>query len=323
MGRLERLEVALGQEVVEGQIVASLDDRDLLLDLREARAEIVRLGLETERERTQLAREDLEIETDRLAELRRFGRDVEQSALEHLECLADQAEDRILLQGLELTLARTRALVAGDVSTQGRLDQDRTAFDALAKAIAGREPLLEKLQARRREAESRYEEYLGKIPADAGNREALLVPRRFAVQVQEIRVERVNLEISKHVLRAPGTGTVDRILHRPGEIAAAGESLIEIVAGRAAEVVTWLPEDRLAEVGPGTRVRIRRPTAARVLGESVVAFLGARLEPMPERLSPRSIPPRWGLPVHIALPASLAARPGEALEIELVCSDTP
>ena len=138
-GRLERLEVGLGQDVEKGEIVASLEDRDLLLGLREARAEMERLSLQVARKSESLAR------------------DAESAVLGHLEALAEQAEDRIRLQGLELALRPTGPGAATDV--------DRTAFCALEKVIAEREPWIEKLEVHRRIAECRYEEHARAAPA--------------------------------------------------------------------------------------------------------------------------------------------------------------
>jgi multidrug resistance efflux pump len=321
-GRLGQLEVALGDDVAKGQIVASLDDRDLLLDLREARAEVLRLGALVGREAEAVTRENRDRETDRLASLRRFSRDVETAVLDHIEALADQAEDRIRLRGLQLTLERTKSLVASDTVTLATLDDDRTAHDALLKATAERELRIEKLAARRRQAERRYEEFANAAPPSAAESEAILRPHRHAVEVQEVRIERANLEIAKLVLRAPGAGRVAAILRRPGELAPAGEPVVSIVAPRATEIVVWIPEERLTEVRPGTRVRLRRTAAPGVDVVSTIASLGPRVEPLPDRADPNAVVQRWGLPVQIPLPPSLVARPGEAFEIELIRAES-
>lgn len=317
-GRVGRLEVAIGDDVVQGQIVASLDDRDLLLDLREARAEILRLSALVGREAETVTREHRERETDRLRELRRFARDVENAVLDHIEALAEQAEDTVRLRGLELAYERTKSLVSSGTTTQALLDLDQTAHDALEKAIAERETRIGKLEARRRQAERRYAEFAKAAPPSAAGSEAIIRPHRHAVEVQEVRVERANLEIAKLVLRSPGAGRVAAILRRPGEHAAAGEPVVSIVAPRATEIVAWIPEERIAEVRPGTRVRLRRAAMPGVEAESTVATLGPRVELLPERTDPAAVMKRWGLPVQIPLPPSLVARPGEAFEIELI-----
>jgi multidrug resistance efflux pump len=317
-GRVGRLEVAVGDEVVKGQIVASLDDRDLLLDLREARAEILRLSALVGREAEAVKKEHRELETDRLRERRRFARDVETAVLDHIEALAAQAEDRVRLRGLELAYERTKSLLDSGTTTQALLDADKTAHDALEKAIAERETRIGKLAERRRQAERRYEEFARAAPPSAAESEAMIRPHRHAVEVQEVRVERANLQIAKLVLRAPGAGVVAAILRRPGEHAAAGEPVVSIVAPRATEIVAWIPEQRIAEVRPGTRVRLRRAATPGVTAESTVVALGPRVELLPERTDPAAVMKRWGLPVQIPLPPSLVARPGEAFEIELI-----
>jgi multidrug resistance efflux pump len=314
-GRLNRLEVKLNQDVIAGQIVASLEDDDVRLQLREARTELDRLARELGRERAMWELDAAGQQVDQQTNLRRFARDASDAHIEHLVAMADLAENRIKLQGLELTLGRTRQLVEEEHSSVATLDDDRIAYEALRDKITGQKKAVAAMFQAHRDAGDRYQEFLTGYLLDVPDTELLLKPLESGLKIQDIRIERVNLAISRCVLRAPVSGRVAEILHQTGEVVAAGQPVLTILDPRPTGVVAYLPENQILDLEPGTEVRLRRVADPRQSFPSSVSSLGASVDQMPLRVDPLAATPGWGLAVFVPLPESQDAKPGEAFLI--------
>ncbi len=317
-GRLETLAVDINQNVVRGQVIASFAGEDLMLDLREARAELDRLACELEREGAMWDLDASGQQVEQQTNLRRFARDAENARIDYLQAAASLAADRIELQGLETTLGRTRALTEGDLTSRATLDDDRYAFETLRESVAGGEVAVAALREAKTKAEARYREYEARYLAEIPEAEVLLRPLESAMTVQEVRIEKVQLAIGRLVLRAPAAGALAAIFHRDGEVVAAGEPVASIVEPRSGAVVAYLPETRIraaADIVAGDEVALRRAGTAGPGLAGAVASVGASVERLPLRLDPAAAVPGWGLAVRISLPDSLKAMPGERFEV--------
>jgi len=314
-GRLDALHVIRNQAVTRGQMVASLDAEALRLELREARAELSRLTAELASE-TLLLAEDIEgRRLDRQVDLRRFARDVEGAHVDYLDALAGLAEDRIELQGLEIELERTSRLHESELTSADQYDEDRIACEALRASVAEQTDLVEALELGYEHARTRRDAQLSVYKEQSLELSALLEPHEYAIEVQGVRIEKVNLAINGRLLRAPADGIVTDVVARAGEVIAAGQPVVTIVEPCARKAIAYLPEDRVLDVQPGDEVRVRR-VADRGRGlRSTVAALDAGLCSVPDRLVPSPGVASWGRAVYVALPSELAIRPGEALEV--------
>ncbi len=316
-GRLDRLTVALHDEVMQGDIVATLDDRELLLRLDRARAELRRLEAESARDRSIAKMQASEMELEFDADLRRFATDVEQGEIQVLRELAEHEEDRVRLQGLELRLARSEKLSREAVASDARLDDDRTARDALSKRIAERARLIDDMRKRNDAAKRRYATYRASHAERSGKSvgAVLAKPLEYAVKVQALRLERINLDVTRLVLRAPASGRVARNLHRPGEVVTAGDPVVQIVEPVADQIVAYLPENRLLELRAGAPVELVRRAAPDQVIRTRVREIGARVVRLPARLTAADGVARWGIPVYIPLPDGFVVTPGEAFSV--------
>lgn len=314
-GRLNSLEVRLGDEVRQGQPIARLDDSSLLFELQEARVELERLRLELGRERALWELSAAGQQTDLQTNLRRFARDAENAHIEYLDCLAGLAEDRIRLQGLELNANRTRTLHDSEIESLDTLEEDLYEFRALKESVARQVPFVDKMRQRYEEADSRFKKFASECIEEIPKTEILLKPLEYAVKVQEVRIEQANLAIIKLVLKAPSRGKVAAISRRPGEFVDMGQSVISIIHPQSTEVVAYLPEERILDIEKGATVKMRRKADTGNFFLSTVAFIGCCVEQLPARLAPGSMVPSWGLAVHIHIPDALEVKPGEAIEV--------
>lgn len=314
-GRLDHLEVDIGQDVRRGELIARLDDSTLLFELEEARVELERLKLELGRQKALWDLSAAGQRTDLQTNLRRFARDAEEAHIEYLDALANLAEDRIRLQGLELIANRSRVLRDSDVGSLAGLEQDLYAFRALEESVAKQEPFVETMRDRYEKADRRFEKFASENMEEIPSIDILLKPLEYAVKVQEVRIEQVHLSIAQLVLEAPARGKVAAIFRRSGEFVEMGQPVIEIVDPKPAEIVAYIPETRIHDVEAGASVLICALADRERSFESRVSFLASSIEQLPVRLAPSALAPSWGLAAHIACPENADLKPGEAIEI--------
>ncbi|MDP6423475.1 MAG: biotin/lipoyl-binding protein, partial [Planctomycetota bacterium] len=283
-GRIQRVAVVANQAVEPGQVVAVLDDRDLLLKLTTARNELERLRAELDRAGAVEVRRGIERRVQTDADLRRFARDIEQSHIDTLEAKAQQGEDRIKLQGLELRLERSKGLATSQLARGARLDDDRTARNALKARIEERRAVIAEMQIRLESAKKRYASYVNEARAPDAQTVSpvLLRPLEHAIKAQEARLARIDHEIRQLALRAPTRGVVAQVLMRDGEVVRAGDPIVEVVEPLPGTVVAWIPEEQPIVVVAGQRVVLSRSTGPTI--ETRVARVGRRVVPLPRRM---------------------------------------
>lgn len=317
-GRIQRVAVVANQAVEPGQVVAVLDDRDLLLKLTTARNELERLRAELDRAGAVEVRRGIERRVQTDADLRRFARDIEQSHIDTLEAKAQQGEDRIKLQGLELRLERSKGLATSQLARGARLDDDRTARNALKARIEERRAVIAEMQIRLESAKKRYASYVNEARAPDAQTVSpvLLRPLEHAIKAQEARLARIDHEIRQLVLRAPTRGVVAQVLMRDGEVVRAGDPIVEVVEPLPGTVVAWIPEEQPIVVVAGQRVVLSRSTGPTI--ETRVARVGRRVVPLPRRMLTDLGRPQWGTQVNVSLPKGVTARPGEAFVVRLL-----
>ncbi len=122
------------------------------------------------------------------------------------------------------TLARSRALFERGFVARARLDIDNASSRAADAAVA---------QAR--------------SERDAG-------VRRTSAASADTRLARTR--VSDAAIRAPTSGRVERIFHRPGEIVGAGEPVLALLPPQNMKVRFFAPERVLSRLRPGARVAI-------------------------------------------------------------------
>lgn len=314
-GRLLAVVVRPNDSVQRGQLLAWFDDAELRLALQEARAELSRLQLELDRE-TVLWQLGVTTQTaSQMSDQRRFARDLENARIEHLQLVARLAEDRTQLQGLEWKLTRTRELHASQLTSPALLEADSVACQARRVRITTSEAAVAAAAARVEDSRARYESFLDEGRAERPAAREIPSPLQAALDVQEVRIRRLELETAALKLQAPADGVVAALTHRAGDIVAAGEPVVILIEPAAEQLVAWIPEQQWRKIAPGQEVRVRRRNAARGSITARVASVGVRVESLPARLTRSGTPSTWGTTVRVALPPGVRGRPGEAFEI--------
>jgi HlyD family secretion protein len=294
-GRLLEVLVSVGQSVKAGDPIARLDPTPLTLERRRLEAERALVA-------AKLA-----------AEGSRQGDTVMRAEVWRLRTAAEAQQDKAALTDLEAEVSRLDGLLDDQLVKASDVAPRQQERDALAARVG----TFERARASGHAALSLKK---GNEADRRAEIELRTAPLREAVRLKEIRVAQLDLQIAALTLRAPGDGVVAAINRRPGEMLAAGEAAVLIVAHRPGIFEIYLSdrEQRLPRVGATAQLTraglFTRPIAGRIVEVSpAIIELPPRL-----RLSPHM--PSWGRRVLVDASQSEAMRgvpAGEEVRVRL------
>lgn len=228
-GTVVAVEVASGDTVVEGQIVARLQSTGLETDLAEARDHL------------DLAE----------ADLARFDRE-QRPLMDRRAALLDQQAQLLEKQ-----------MKSQDVTIDRLTSRVPTAEALRASGVVSLQSLddaHEQLEQARRQRTS-MEQGLAQNRLDLNGADAALKDERWrleqAVGAARARRDALQLALEQTTVRAPQGGTLEAVLVRPGDLVAAGAPVGKLLPSRLpTQVVSFLPEKDRAFVTPGQLVHI-------------------------------------------------------------------
>jgi membrane fusion protein, multidrug efflux system len=330
-GRVERVLVHSDQSVMAGDVLLSLDAREL-----EARAAAARAELAIAEAEVRAAEAQAQIaEASATGGLDAARAQVEGSAIGVRSAAAqiDSARAaveraRTNVQKTSIDLARALELLAHQSVSQQEVDHARLA-DASARAeLASAESGLTLAEQAERAAHSRVAEARGKLVASAPV-SAQVEAVRASVELARARVDAARaalasaeLTLSHAVVRAPASGFISKVAIEPGELVSPSQPLAEIVPS-AMYVVANYKETQLEHLTPGKHADIALDAyPGRHLSGTVASLSGATgarfaLLP-PDNASGNFVKVVQRVPVRIALseiPPDVPLRAGLSAEV--------
>jgi len=141
-------------------------------------------------------------------------------------------------------------------------------------------------------------------------------PITASIQLQERKLESLELELEPRRLYAPTGGVVSRVYHRSGEFLEAGSRIMRIEEREPAYIVGYVrqPFTVKPEVGMEVEIRPRNPQREFVI--SHITKLGGHITMIDEHLQRPGAIYESGLPVQIALSGNeVEFTPGEIVDI--------
>ena len=301
LARVLTIEVEVGQEVVEGQILAKLDTSAIDAEIAVAKADRAKLEAEMLAEQA-LVLERLETDVEALQRT---------LALQKEEQLKVNAEAQIIRE----ELGRKRKLVA---DKQAVLD-DLTSLDlrqAAVSALVAEKPNTVGLLAKQiKAAEERRKRVTLESSAAALRIDADL-------GLAQKKQEQLELRRAGYVLRATHAGRVVSLDKRPGEVAQAGDPVVRLVSA-SERVVACVPEGVALGVREGDMAKlwVRGQKGAPLLGKTI--SLGPTVAELPQRCWRNPRIPQWGREITITLETPVELCAGQAFDIALQASTTP
>ena len=294
-GRIESLRVTTGQTVAAGELLATLDARDVEARLQVARAELARACARIEAEREEL----------RLADADRRA----QAAARHGAWESDGRRLRGIAEGLATQQATDQAELAVLAPQLERLtslvERKLATADRVEELVQRRAVLEERIASRAGEIPRAHEELVawGALEPEGSSGvdlTASLLPYELARQSEAARVGELEVEREQCRLLAPAAGIVHAIAARPGEWRAAGEEIARIGLPSGGRVEAWISESQVAAIAIGTGATLQARDVAGPLMAGRVELLSPLVEEIPPRLREQVDRIEWGRRVTIA-----------------------
>lgn len=309
-GRIATLTVGLGDLVVEGQSVATLDAREL-----DARLQLARARLERSRTRIAAVRASLlSKEQDRnakaesrIADHASEGRRI-RARIDGL--VATDAADRAERDALTPQIERLQPLAAQGIITPDRLEELLRATTVLETRLGSHGTRI----ASAREELSAWAE-LAPAPYVATDESAQLAPHELELETQEARVAELLLERENYVIAAPAAGIVQRISARPGEWVDSGAEIAAVVVAVPDRATAYVLGPHARAVAPGASATLHPRDRAGTPLDGHVLEIGSRIELVPEQLRAIASVPEWGRRVSITIANPEPPLPGEVYTV--------
>ena len=135
------------------------------------------------------------------------------------------------------------------------------------------------------------------------------------VTAKEEEIAAIDLKLQALEIRAPVTGTVNRVYRRPGQLVRVGEPIMDMASDSGAFIVSFLRQDQRIVPTAGMPVEIRPVSNPTAVFHSRVAQVGGNLELIPsQQLRDQKIE-EWGLPIRVTVPPEAQLRPGELVHL--------
>jgi len=113
------------------------------------------------------------------------------------------------------------------------------------------------------------------------------------------------------MLRRPG----EKEVLQPGEVVAAGDSILAVAEVPPTEIVAYIGEQYIGQVQEKMAVELIKDREPAQKAKSRVTHVGPLVELMPQRLWLNPNIPRWGRPIVIEIPDGFELVPGELVGI--------
>lgn len=296
-------------------VIAPLDDRPV-------KAAIATLKKDMERIRAQIDATLAQLQFDQAGRLddhhREWIRMVLEKEKHELAIVQQEAlirTDQAELKRLSIQigfLQRSNKQLSGVVAQQ-RLEDVEALHQVVATRIETNHRIKQKVEDLLERNEKRLAEY-GPVPE--GQFDKIVAPIRKSVETQRAKIAELMTQLDTLEIRAPIAGRVATVYTWPGQTIQAGDPILTIAADKADSIVGYIRADQPIRPEPGTPVQIYSRLAGHKMVDAIVSEVGPQFESVPVELRRDPTRPEWVLPVRIALPVELKARPGELLDLK-------
>jgi multidrug resistance efflux pump len=306
--RIASVLVAPGQHVEAGQLIAQLDDRELVAEYEQLEAEGRRIEAEL-----------MAVETDTQIRLADNSRSVEENVdaadLALAEARADRSVAKAELDALEQQIKDVTELVDKGMADKRDLAELMVSRAALRETRATAEDRIRQLDRKVSSARARRLA----VPADATVRAT--EPLRRELEVVRASQEWVRVRKEALALRAPAAGEVTAVHLDPGEVAVAGTVIASIAGGTQLSeagtplVFACMSEEQASGVEVGEEVVLSALEGGHTKVRGRVDSLSASVAELPLRCWTDPRIPVWGRGVHVATDDPIVLLPGQGFTL--------
>jgi HlyD family secretion protein len=232
-GRVEDIKVHEGDFVKAGQVLAVMDIEVLEAQLREAEADLKRAQIGVETAHSQVSQ-----------------REAEKKAAE-----ASVAQRQAELDAAQKRLARSEELVPKGATSVQVLDDNRATYEGAKAAVAAAEA------------------QVAAAEAAIGLAKSQVIGAQSSVEATRATIQRIKADIDDSTLRAPRDGRVQYRVAEPGEVLAAGGTVLNLVDLSDVYMTLFLPTKDAGRVKLGADAHIVLDAAPQYVIPAKVSFV--------------------------------------------------
>jgi multidrug resistance efflux pump len=303
-GRIKSVAVEIGQTVKRGDVIAILDGSNINAQIREAEALKRKVAATID-----ATSEEVRQRSARTA--RTLDVSIEENEVNLEQAQANHRIKRTELKALGIQLKRLRGLVRQKLAPARNLPELEIQHAALKSQVATAATTTELLKKRLQSARARR----ATLAVDPV--EVAIGPLKEEIRILETRLAHLRYQKGNLVLRAPAAGQVYRIIQRPGDVAAAGQTIVRLIGSKSDRVVACVSEYEALSVQVGAKATLfRRDTSGQTLSGRVMS-MGPIVDEVPVRCRRDPRLPAWGRDVVIVLDDQRALVPGQAFYVAI------
>ncbi|MFI5380830.1 MAG: HlyD family secretion protein [Tepidisphaerales bacterium] len=300
----------LHDRVARDQIIARLDDRTLLAELKVLQSDMTRLQLELPAKEEALRIEQAARKDRQLDEARRLSINVETLQLSILQQKAQLEADQVEYQRQQALCEIIRKAVEKGVATDREMAEVTMHRDVVDQRIKGVQRSIVETTAQLVAAKERLGNHADPAKVDS---DRILAPIRAAIETQNARLDELQGQLQSLNIKSPIDGRVTKIEHHPGQSVKAGEAVVTITKDRSQQVISYVRAEQHVAPVEGMAVQIRSRHGSRA--DVRISSVGPAFEQVPQHhlRDPKLV--EWGIPVLIDVPAGLQLQSGETVDV--------
>lgn len=309
-GRLASVEVAPGERVFAGAVVARLDTEILEREIAVAEAELREIE-------AQIPAEGRSLELARLEAERTFRAQLEQAEVDLQDARAAFERERGEMAAVQAELERQRSLVERRLADRRRLEDLEVRLAALRESVASWPERRKALEDRLRAAQERLEGWRAAQAGRTGDdaRRDRLRPLELRLIRQREYLELLRKRLKNMTLRAPADAYVASIISREGTVVRPGDPVMVLVEAEPAQVIAYVDEASGADLAVGDPVTLRSRDRVGKSIPGTVAGVARTVSELPPRFWRHPSRPRWGREVFVRIAPGHSLDPGEAFDV--------
>jgi len=302
--RVSNIAVDVGEAVISGQVVATLDttevDEEIAVERAKRLQAIARLDAAVEEAKRQA-----------LVDERSLAREFAAADSRFLQARArrDEAQAEISVQQAERK--RLRRLVEEGLVDQGQLAALEARIATLGARARSAKATLEGARVHRDEAQSRAKQPIEERVT------RVVAPMEAAIQVLDARLKALQERRERLVLRAPADGHVVSVHLQTGGVTGPREPVATVIGRSGGKVVACLAESSALDVSVGDPARLYKRNGVGEVMKGHVVGMGPIVDTLPSRCRPNVQQKAWGRDVVILLDEPENLLPGQVLDVEI------
>ncbi len=284
---IKEINVALGQKVDSGQLLARLYRTDLPIKLNDINYEIKELQVKRLLDTEHLQSEVRKLEAERTTVSKEYDHEIAQLEAEH----AAQAKLLDNIKSIDISAGKD------------------------SKTSAPHLLLIQSLKQEKAAELNRFDVDIAELRTQL---KAAQAPDDLRIKKLEGELELVKKQEAELELFAPQAGIVGQLDFMPGEKLTAYTVIMKIYGTHPDVVTTYIGDGRLAQIKLGDTLKVSSINQPEYQVPGVVLGLGTRIKELPERL--RRIPDMkaWGREVQLQIPLDNTFLQGEKVKVTMI-----